>query len=79
MKNQEEITDLSHNIDIATLQIEHQEFIINDLEEQAIEKENQVDYWEQEIDFLMKKHLEGGDLINKLNAKIANLDCVLKI
>ena len=53
--------------------------MINDLEEQAIEKENQVDYWEQEIDFLMKKHLEGGDLINKLNAKIANLDCVLKI
>jgi hypothetical protein len=79
MENQREITDLSHHYDLAILQIEQQEFIITDLEEQAIEKENEVEYWEQENDFLMKKHTEGGDLLNKLNAKVANLDQVIKI
>lgn len=61
------------------LHIEQQEFIIQELEQTLLEKEQLLEYCEAENEFLMKKTTEGSDLINKLNAKLANLQQVVRI
>ena len=79
MQNQNEVIELTHNIEIDLLQMEKNSAVIADLKEMISGKSSFVDHLQTETDFLMKTKNFGEKLDQRLKAKILNCQKVLKL